>query len=334
MSRVALVILNYNGSSFLKRFLPILIEHSQEAELIVADNCSSDDSLEVLNSFPAIRKIILAENTGYAGGYNESLKQIDAEYYLLVNSDIEVTAGWIKPLIGFLDKNEGYAAVQPKILDYHNKEQFEYSGASGGFIDSLGYPYCRGRIFTHLEKDTHQYDSICDVFWATGACFLIRSSIFHELGGFDASFFAHMEEVDLFWRLKSAGYKAACVPSSYVYHVGGGTLNKSSPRKTYLNFRNNLRLLIKNLPSRRLVWILPLRIILDWAAALLFWKKESFAHFKAVFKAHLDALKYFNRDIKNPHKSPPTLHNLRSVLLLKEYYINKKKRFNEINSTK
>lgn len=334
MSRVALVILNYNGSSFLNQFLPQLISNSPEAEIIVADNCSTDNSLDILKKYESVRTISLPENYGYAGGYNEALKEVKSTYFLLVNSDIEVTSGWISPLLNFLETHPDYAAVQPKILDFNNKQHFEYAGAAGGFLDQFGYPYCRGRVFNTLETDTGQYDDPCDVFWATGACFLIRSEVFRELGGFDASFFAHMEEIDLFWRLHSSGKKAVCIPASRVYHVGGGTLHKSSHRKTYLNFRNNLRLIIKNLPVSQLWFVLPIRVLLDWLAAFVFWKNESFSHFKAIFKAHFDVLKTLSTDWSKTERSQPTLDNQPTVNLLFQYYFRKKKTFKEINNTK
>ncbi|WP_421889025.1 glycosyltransferase family 2 protein [Marinoscillum sp.] len=334
MSKVAVVILNYNGRDHLLRFLPTLIAHSSDAEIIVADNCSTDDSLSVLKQFPTVRTILLDQNHGYAGGYNEALKQVKSAYYLLVNSDVEVTLNWITPLEHFLDENKDYAAVQPKILDFNRKEFFEYAGAAGGFLDLLGYPYCRGRIFDTLEQDTGQYDTSIDIFWASGACFMIRSEVFHQAGGFDADFFAHMEEIDLCWRVKSLGLKIACVPKSVIYHVGGGTLNKTSPRKTYLNFRNGISLLIKNLPLPTLMVALPIRLVLDWMAALLFWKNESFSHFTAVFKAHVDALKVVFRQIKPNIRSGTRLRNQGNVILPIAYYVLRKRNFKKINNTK
>ena len=332
MSTTAVVILNYNGSKFLQQFLPTLIKYSGKAQIVVADNKSTDDSLEVLKQFPKVTSLTLAENYGYAGGYNEALQQVSADYYALVNSDIEVTQGWLNPLIAFLENNSDYAAVQPKILDFKNRQHFEYAGASGGFMDSLGYAYCRGRMFDTLEKDIHQYDNPTDVFWTTGACFMIRSSIFHKIGGFPADFFAHMEEVDLCWRLLSNDFKLAAIPQSEVYHVGGGTLNKNSPRKTYLNFRNNIRLLVRNLPKSHLLLTLPIRIVLDWAAALLFWKQQSFEHFTAVFKAHKDAFSVMNRDLSQKDRSKPKI--MTSSWIVLQYYLFGKKTFKELNNTK
>ncbi len=334
MRKVAVVILNYNGRDHLLHFLPTLIAHSSDAEVIVADNCSTDDSLAVLQQFPSVRTILLDQNYGYAGGYNEALKQVNADYYLLVNSDVEVSPNWIAPLSNFLDENKDYAAVQPKILDFNQKNYFEYAGAAGGFIDLLGYPYCRGRIFNTLEQDTGQYNSNVDIFWASGACFMIRSEVFKQAGGFDADFFAHMEEIDLCWRVKSLGLKIAFVPNSVVYHVGGGTLNKTSPRKTYLNFRNGISLLIKNLPIPMLLVALPVRLILDWMAAFLFWKNESFSHFTAVFKAHAGALRAIPSQIKLTIRSGTRLKNQKKVILPVAYYVLRNRNYEAINNTK
>ncbi|RED97947.1 glycosyltransferase family 2 protein [Marinoscillum furvescens] len=332
MVKTAVVILNWNGQDYLKRFLPTLILHSSEAKIIVADNASTDDSLAVLENFPEVEVLKLSENYGYAGGYNEALNQIEAEYFLLLNSDIEVTSNWLVPMVRFLDENPTYGAVQPKINDIYNKSHFEYAGAAGGFLDSLGYPFCRGRIFDTLEQDTGQYDSICDVFWATGACFMVRSEVFHALSGFDASFFAHMEEIDFCWRMRSQGYQLACVPQATVYHVGGGTLNKTSPRKTYLNFRNGLTLLIKNLPKNQLWWKLPFRIVLDLIAGIKFWNDQSFAHFKAVFTAHKDALSRWKTSIQNENRSTPSPRPTNSILTA--YYLQGKKKYSDLSNTK
>lgn len=289
MKKVAVVILNYNGQKMLADFLPNVIENtnSELAEVIVADNKSTDDSVALMREkFPDIRLILNDENYGFAGGYNKALEQVEADYYVLLNSDIEVTEGWIEPIIDFMDKNRDVAACQPKIRSYYEKEKFEYAGAAGGFIDKYGYPFCRGRVFQNLEKDNGQYDNTVDVFWATGACMFVRADLYRELGGLDASFFAHMEEIDLCWRLKNAGYRICCCPQSTVFHIGGGTLPKNSPRKTFLNFRNNLSLLLKNYPGNKVYLIIFYRIILDWVAALKFLFDGCFADFTAVIKAH------------------------------------------------
>ena len=289
MKRVAVVILNYNGQKMLDDFLPCVIENTNAdlADIIVADNKSTDGSVALMrNKFPDIRLILNEENYGFAGGYNKALEQVEAEYYVLLNSDIEVSKGWIEPIIDFMDKNRDVAACQPKIRSYHEKDKFEYAGAAGGFIDKYGYPFCRGRVFQNLETDNGQYDSTIDVFWATGACMFVRADLYREYGGLDASFFAHMEEIDLCWRLKNAGYRICCCPQSTVFHIGGGTLPKNSPRKTFLNFRNNLSILLKNYPGSKVYLIIFYRIILDWVAALKFLFEGCYADFVAVIKAH------------------------------------------------
>lgn len=288
--RVAVVILNYNGVKFLQDFLPSVVAYSSPHRIIVADNASSDDSVSFLKEhFPGVEIIELEENTGFAGGYNNALKRIEAEYYCLLNSDVEVTENWLEPLISYLDTHQNIASVQPKIRAFHQKEAFEYAGAAGGFIDYLGYPFCHGRLFFQTEKDSGQYEKPKNVFWTSGACMLIRSKLFHEAGGFDQQFFAHMEEIDLCWRLQHAGYQLAYVPDSVVYHVGGGTLSKSNPRKTYLNFRNGLSILYKNLSNKELSKILPTRILLDFLASIKFLVLDgSLADCKAVWKAHRD----------------------------------------------
>ena len=289
MKKVAVVILNYNGQKMLADFLPCVIENTNAelAEIIVADNKSTDGSVEFMKSaFPDIRLILNEENYGFAGGYNKALEAVEAEYYVLLNSDIEVTKGWIEPIIGFMDQNRDVAACQPKIRSYYEKEKFEYAGAAGGFIDKYGYPFCRGRVFQNLETDNGQYDTTTDVFWATGACMFVRADLYREMGGLDASFFAHMEEIDLCWRLKNAGYRICCCPQSTVFHIGGGTLPKNSPRKTFLNFRNNLSLLLKNYPDNEVYLILFYRIMLDWVAAIKFLLGGCPADFAAVIKAH------------------------------------------------
>ncbi len=289
MKKVAVVILNYNGKKFLEQFLPNVIENTDDdlAEIVVADNASTDGSVEFMRErFPDIRLIVNDSNGGFATGYNLALRQIDAEYFVLLNSDIEVTPRWIEPVIDLMDADQEIAACQPKILSYYDRGKFEYAGASGGFIDRYGYPFCRGRLFQHLEEDHGQYDEPCEVFWATGACMFVRAELYLQAGGLDDSFFAHMEEIDFCWRMKNLGFKIYCCPQSKVYHIGGGTLPKSSARKTFLNFRNNLSLLYKNLPSRQLFWTLLYRIFLDWVAALKFLANGGLGDFWAVIRAH------------------------------------------------
>ena len=286
--KFAIVILNWNGKAWLERFLPTLVSNSIEATVFVADNGSNDDSVSFLTQeFPIVKIIENNENLGFAGGYNKALNHIHADYYVLINSDVEVTENWLSPIISLMDSDRQIAACQPKILDYNNKGKFEYAGASGGFIDSLGYPFCRGRIFDDLEEDKGQYNHATEVFWATGACIFVRADAFWEVGGFDADFFAHQEEIDLCWRMKNKGYKIMVEPRSVVYHVGGGTLDAGSPFKTHLNFRNNLKMLFKNLPLPSLFFIIPIRLVLDGVAALTFLSKEKgIGHLFAVMKAH------------------------------------------------
>jgi GT2 family glycosyltransferase len=287
--RIAVVILNWNGRHFLERFLPGVIESCREiAEVIVADNASADDSVEFLRSrFAQVRLIVNSENLGFAEGYNVALQQIKAQYYVLLNSDIEVPENWLKPLLALMDSDQSIAACQPKILSFDNKNVFEYAGAGGGFIDRYGYPFCRGRIFQSIESDHGQYDDIQEVFWATGACMFIRADLYHNVGGFDKDFFAHMEEIDICWRLKQLGYKIMYCGQSKVYHIGGGTLDKSSPHKTYLNIRNNNIMLYKNLPASQLYSVFFVRFFLDVLAAIKFLFDGGFRHFLAVTRAHL-----------------------------------------------
>lgn len=289
MKRVAVVILNYNGADMLRTFLPGVVEYSPEAEVVVADNASTDDSVGVVTSlFPTVRLIRLERNWGFADGYNKALEQVDAEYSILLNSDVEVTEGWIAPMLAALDADRNVVACQPKILDYKRKTHFEYAGAAGGFIDRYGYPYCRGRIFDTLEEDKGQYDTVCDISWATGAALMIRTAEYRASGGLDGRFFAHMEEIDLCWRLRARGRRILCVPQSTVYHVGGATLSKSNPKKTYLNFRNNLLMLYKNLPQEELRSVMRMRCLLDYVAALKFLLTGGFGDFKAVMRARRD----------------------------------------------
>jgi GT2 family glycosyltransferase len=286
--KVAIVILNYNGEGFLEKFLPSVIQHSKSHRIIVADNASTDHSIQLLErKFPEVELLLLDKNHGFAGGYNEALRQVKEEYYLLLNSDVEVTPGWIEPMLQLLESRPEVAACQPKVLSYHLPSHFEHAGAAGGFLDVLAYPFCRGRIFNTLEEDAGQYDEPAPIFWATGACMLLRSHIFHRLGGFDKDFFAHMEEIDLCWRIHNAGLQVYAIPQSLVYHVGGGTLPKINPRKTFLNFRNNLWMLYKNSTTAALWWKLPLRHLLDWLAAFTFLFQGKGGDFLAVWQAQL-----------------------------------------------
>lgn len=289
MKQTAVVILNYNGAGMLRRFLPSVIEYSHEASIYVADNGSSDESCDVVrNEFPAVKLMVLDHNYGFAEGYNRALAQVDEEYAVLLNSDVEVTRGWLSPMTQFLDSNPEVAACQPKLLSFKQKDFFEYAGAAGGFIDKWGYTFCRGRIFNTVERDSGQYDDTTDVFWATGAALMIRNEVYKNNGGLDGRFFAHMEEIDLCWRLRSRGYRIACVPQSHVYHVGGATLKKENPQKTYLNFRNNLLMIYKNTPDCQLKKIMLFRKVFDNVAALKFLASGDYAAFKAVRKARRD----------------------------------------------
>lgn len=290
--KVAVVILNWNGEQMLRDFLPSVVAHSVlpeslgEAVVYVADNGSTDHSLRLLaDSFPSVRTIAFSQNYGFADGYNKAFEPIDAEYAILLNSDVEVTPGWLHPLVQYMDAHPQVAACQPKLMAYHQKDAFEYAGAMGGFIDCYGYPYCRGRIFDTVEKDHGQYDADVPLLWATGACLMVRLAVYKEVGGLDGRFFAHMEEIDLCWRLRCRGYEVRSVASSVVYHVGGATLNAGHPRKTFLNFRNNLLMLYKNLPSDKLRSVLFVRALLDYVAAAMFMLKGEWGSVKAVFRA-------------------------------------------------
>jgi GT2 family glycosyltransferase len=296
MNKTAVVILNYNGRKYLTDFLPSVINNSPDTAIYVADNASTDDSLAVLkNDFPSVKIIQLFENHGFAQGYNEALEQIkdQFQYYILLNSDVEVTPNWIDPVIALMESNPNIAACQPKILSYHEKTHFEYAGAAGGFIDRLGYPFCRGRVFLSIEEDFGQYNDTREVFWATGACMFVRADIFHNLEGFDGDFFAHMEEIDLCWRMKHAGYQVFASGESTVYHVGGGTLHKSNPFKTFLNFRNGLVMLYKNHPDKGLYRTLSTRLILDGIAGIKFLLFDSWEDCWAVARAHFNFYFHF-----------------------------------------
>ena len=287
----AIVILNWNGEKYLQQFLPILIENTKmvDAEIIVADNASTDSSLSVLkNEFPTVRTIVLDKNYGFAGGYNKALAQVEADYYVLLNSDVEVSDNWLEPLVSYMNEHEDVAGCQPKILSYYKRTHFEHAGAAGGYIDRFGFPFCRGRILGLAEEDKGQYDTISDVFWATGACLMVRSKLYWKVGGLDDEFFAHMEEIDLCWRMKSRSYRLVCIPQSVVYHIGGGTLNVESPHKTYLNFRNNLLMLYKNLPAKILDDTMYWRTFFDYLAAFQLFITGKPANAKSVLRARRD----------------------------------------------
>lgn len=336
-SKVAVVILNWNGKNFLKDFLPGVIEHSQDdADIYVADNASTDGSVEFLHErFPGINIIVNEVNGGYAQGYNVALGQIQADYYILLNSDIEVTPGWIKPIIRMMDSMPEVAACQPKMRSWHERNKFEYAGAAGGYIDKYGYPFCRGRLFQSLEEDRGQYDDAVSVFWATGACLFVRSDVFWILGGLDNRFFAHMEEIDFCWRARNEGYEIKYCPESVVYHVGGGTLPKKSWRKTYLNMRNNAIMLYKNLPDERIIPVFSTRLILDGVAAIKFLFDGGFRDFFAVIRAHLSFYKVYPA-LKRERQLHPRLKasNIYQKNLVVEYFVKRKKKFTDLNLKK
>ncbi|RKT02046.1 glycosyltransferase family 2 protein [Chryseobacterium defluvii] len=285
--RLAIVILNWNGKNWLEKFLPSVIRFSEKASVYVIDNLSTDDSVNFLQThFPDVKIVINEQNYGFAGGYNEGLQKIDATYYCLLNSDVEVTENWIGPVLELFEKDPEISAIQPKVLSYHTKNFFEFAGAAGGLIDNLGYPYCRGRIFDDVEEDKGQYDDETEIFWASGCCLFIRSEDFWKQNGFDARFFAHQEEIDLCWRLINSGKKIYYTGKSKIYHVGGGTLHKQNPQKTYLNIRNNLSMMLKNLPFPKLIWLLFFRLCLDGLAGIYFGFKNGLPHLWAVVRAH------------------------------------------------
>ena len=287
LKKIAVVILNWNGAKLLEQFLPSVISFSDEATIYVADNASTDTSIEVIqNQFPSVKIIQNTGNFGFAKGYNEALKFVEEEYYALVNSDIEVTENWLAPILNIFETQPETAIIQPKLLDFKKKTHFEYAGGAGGFIDKFGYPFCRGRIFDTVEEDKNQYDDEMEIFWATGACFFIRKEVYRKLNGFDDDFFAHQEEIDLCWRAFNLGYKIKYTSKSIVYHVGGATLNEGNPRKTFLNFRNSLLMLTKNLPKNQLFPILFMRLCLDGLAGIQFILKGKFKHFWAIIEAH------------------------------------------------
>ncbi|MBU1578025.1 MAG: glycosyltransferase family 2 protein [Bacteroidetes bacterium] len=335
MPKVAVVILNFNGKFFLERFLPNVIAYSSEvAELVIADNASTDDSVSFLQShYPEIRLIENAGNFGFSTGYNLALKQIEADYYVLLNSDIEVTPHWIEPVIALMESDKQIAACQPKIRSLEQPAFFEYAGAGGGFIDKFGYPFCRGRLFQQVEEDNGQYDDDMEVFWASGACMFVRADLYHQYGGLDDSFFAHMEEIDFCWRMKNQGYKIMYTGKSAVYHIGGGTLPKKSYRKTYLNFRNNLSLLYKNLPQDQLVKIILLRLFLDGVASLKFLFQAGLADFFAVLRAHL----HFYRKLPQLRKKRSMIHpqavsRIYQKNIVFEHFILKKKHYSALKT--
>lgn len=343
MCKVAIVILNWNGADMMRKYLPSVIQCSQDegVEVIVADNASTDDSISMLRAnFPDIRIIELDQNYGFADGYNRSLRQVEAEYYLLLNSDVEIRQeGWLSPMIEYMDNHPNTASCQPKLLKLSEeliKPTFEYAGAAGGFIDKYGYPYCRGRIFATVEEDKGQYDDTISVMWTTGAAMMVRSSIYWEAGGLDAKFFAHMEEIDLCWRMRILGYDLVCVPQSTAYHLGGATLNQGNPRKTFLNFRNNLLMLYKNLPEHQLRSVIRMRKLLDFVAALHFFVKGDWDNMKAIRQAHKEFKKlipYYvsiRQQIQESRKATHALPEVVNQSILWQYYAKGNKTYSQL----
>lgn len=337
MKKIAIVILNWNGAHMMRTYLPTVIKNSPEAEVIIADNASSDDSLKMLASdFPEIRTIVLDKNYGFAEGYNKAFKQVEAEYYLLLNSDVDVPEGWLAPLLDFMESHPEAAACQPKLRAIKDRDSFEYAGAAGGFIDKYGYPFCRGRIFETVEKDHGQYDRNMEILWATGACMMVRSKDYWDAGGLDGRFFAHNEEIDLCWRIRLLGRKIYCITDSVAFHLGGGTLPKGNPRKTFLNFRNNLTMLYKNLPDSELHHVMRIRFFLDWLAAFqMLILGRSLGDFKAVIQGRRE----FNRwkhDFDNDRKHIQATRKVNRIpeifekSLLWQYYAKGKKLFSQL----
>ncbi|MBP6372222.1 MAG: glycosyltransferase family 2 protein [Ferruginibacter sp.] len=332
---VAIVILNWNGKAYLEKFLPIVLKSSYENKtVIVADNASTDDSVLFLrNHYPGVRLIENAANEGFASGYNKALQQVNSEYCILLNSDVEVTEQWIEPVIAIMEANKKIAACQPKILSFKQKKYFEYAGAAGGWIDGMGYPFSRGRVFDCCETDNGQYNNASPCFWATGTAMFVRTEVFKQLAGFDESFFAHQEEIDLCWRMQLAGYAVFVQPASVVYHIGGGTLPSGNSRKVYLNYRNNLVMLYKNLPVSEKIWKIPVRLVLDGIAACRELVSADAGYFMAVIKAHMYFYGWLIGKKKKNKFTPKRLTGLHGVykgLLIWEYFIKKKKAFAEI----
>ena len=336
--RTAVVILNWNGEKFLNQFLPVLLRNTQlpGVDIYVADNASTDNSLSLIEEqFPTVKTLLLDKNYGFAGGYNKALAQINADYFVLLNSDVEVTENWLQPLLNYMNENADVAACQPKIKSFYNRDYFEHAGASGGFIDYLGFPFCRGRVVGTAEMDRGQYDTVIDVFWATGACLLIRSELYNQVGGLDDEFFAHMEEIDLCWRLKGQGFRIVCIPQSEVYHVGGGTLQVEHPHKTYLNFRNNLLMLYKNLPQKSLSNIMRWRMLFDYAAAFQLFVTGKPQNAKSVLKARKDFKKmlpgFVDKRIENLSSATRTdfPEMLRKSIVI-EYYLKGNKTYSKL----
>ncbi|WP_299536944.1 glycosyltransferase family 2 protein [Ulvibacterium sp.] len=327
--KIAVVILNWNGEALLERYLPTVVEHSEIADVYLADNASTDDSVTLVRTnFPTVKIIQNTSNGGFSKGYNDALKKVDADIYCLLNSDVEVSESWLDAIIEEFKNLPEAAIIQPKILDLLRRDYFEYAGAAGGFIDQLGYPFCRGRIFQALEKDEGQYDRTTEIFWATGACMFIKSKVYWELGGFDEDYFAHQEEVDLCWRAKNKGHKVYYVGASKVYHLGGSTLSNMNPKKTYLNFRNSLFSITKNLPRRKAFLIIGVRLLLDGVAAVRFIFQFRFQHCLAILRAHLSFYRNFGRIYRKREKANFILKYYVTKSIVWSYFVHQIKKFN------
>jgi GT2 family glycosyltransferase len=330
--KTAVVILNWNGQKLLEQFLPSVVNFSlDEATIYIADNASTDSSIKFIKEFyPSIQIIENAINGGYAKGYNDALQQIDADIYCLLNSDIEVAENWLTPIIDLFKKEENTAIIQPKLLDFKDKTKFEYAGAAGGFIDLFGYPYCRGRVFNNLETDNGQFNDVSEIFWASGACLFIRSKVYHQLNGFDEDYFAHQEEIDLCWRAQNEGYKIKYVGTSTVYHVGGATLQETNPHKTFLNFRNSLLNVVKNVPKKWFLFVVFSRLFLDGIAGIKFLIELRPIHTWAIVKAHFSFYRNFNTFLKKRKKlQKKSDYNLHTSTVW-QYFFLKRKTFKEL----
>lgn len=328
--KLAIIILNWNGKKLLEQFLPSVIQHSKGADIYVADNASTDDSIAFIKSnYPTITVIQNKENAGYAKGYNDALKSVNADVFCLLNSDVEVTQNWLNPILNTFKEDTNTAVIQPKLLDYNKKDYFEYAGAAGGFIDKYGYPYCRGRIFNTVEKDLGQYNDSTEIFWASGACMFIKKDVFKELNGFDELYFAHMEEIDLCWRAKNLGYVIKYVGSSEIYHVGGATLKNSNPKKTFLNFRNSLFTLTKNANGFILGKIF-VRLILDGIAAIKFLIEFKPKHTIAIIKAHFSYYYYLNQVLTQRKSIKNKIKYYSRTSIVYDYFVNRKTEYNSL----
>lgn len=329
---IAVVILNWNGIQLLKQFLSSVVEFSEEATVYIADNASSDNSVEYVEKhFPTVKILKNEINGGYSKGYNDALAFLKEDLFILLNSDVQVTPHWLLPVLAMFKKYPDLGAVQPKILSLRNPDFFEYAGAAGGYLDKMGYPFCRGRIFGNIEKDIGQYNDETDIFWASGACLCISREAFFRIGGLDEDYFAHQEEIDVCWRLHNFGYQVRYTPESVVYHVGGATLPHLNPRKTFFNFRNSLYNLVKNLPGRQLLWVLPARMILDGIAAFKFLCEGQFQHFTAVFKAHMNFYLMLPVMIKKRKKTPRKLVSIPIFSVVCSHYLLGKNKYSELN---